>query len=237
MVKSDVLPLTMIEWSCRAQRFLDSKKSKHGGEITLLQHAVEDQDMELLKFIIEIGEEQKALLAEDEDDQKCYTISSAVFYTAIRLGRTAMLAEMIKVGVFSEVGSNTNICQATGVGIPLNELIATSGVEIKTKPRYYQGLSVGGKKRADWAQAPGDYQRVVEEKTPPLLQAAKFGSIDSVEWFMSDAPLRRYKEFADANKHDKRIKTLEEAGKGFDKTIGAWLTMKCKFVLLSAERH
>jgi hypothetical protein len=121
------------------------------------------------------------------------------------------------------------------VGIPLNELIATSGVEIKTKPRYYQGLSVGGKKRADWAQAPGDYQRVVEEKTPPLLQAAKLGSIDAVEWFMSDAPMRRYKEFAESNKHDKRIKTLEEAGKGFDKTIGSWLTMKCKFVLLTAE--
>lgn len=47
---------------------------------------------------------------------------------------------------------------------------------------------------------------------------------------MSDAPMRRYKEFAEANKHDKRIKTLEEAGKGFDKTIGTWLTAKCKFL-------
>jgi hypothetical protein len=136
---------------------------------------------------------------------------------------------------FLKKASNANNNKATGVGIPLNELIATSGVEIKTKPRYYQGLSVGGKKRADWAQAPGGYQRVVEEKTPPLLQAAKLGSIDAVEWFMSDAPMRRYKEFAESNKHDKRIKTLEEAGKGFDKTIGSWLAMKCKFVLLTAE--
>jgi hypothetical protein len=118
----------------------------------------------------------------------------------------------------------------------LNELIAKSGVELKTKPRYYQGLSVGGKKRADWAQAPGDHQRVVEEKTPPLLQAAKFGSIDSVEWFMSDAPMRRYKEFAESNKHDKRIKTLEEAGKGFDKTIGTWLTAKGRFLPLIIGR-
>jgi hypothetical protein len=102
MVKSDVLPLTMIEWSCRAQRFLDSKKSKHGGEIPLLQHAVEDEDMDLLKFIIEIGGEQKALLAEDEDDRTCETVSSAVFYAAIKLGRTAMLAEMIKVSASSK---------------------------------------------------------------------------------------------------------------------------------------
>lgn len=109
MVKSDILPLTMIEWSCKAQRFLDSKKSKHGGEITLLQHAVENEDMDLLKFIIELGGEQKALLAEDEDDQKCYTVSSAVFYTAIKLGRTAMLAEMIKVRNFSAITSHANV--------------------------------------------------------------------------------------------------------------------------------
>jgi hypothetical protein len=111
------------------------------------------------------------------------------------------------------------------VGIPLNELVQKSGVEIKTKPRYYQGLSVGGKKRADWAQAPGGNQQVIEEKIPPLLQAAHLGSIDSVEWFMSDAPLRRYKEFAEANNNDKRIKTLE-SGKGFDKSIGIWLNSK-----------
>lgn len=117
------------------------------------------------------------------------------------------------------------------MGIPLNELVQKSGIEIKTKPRYYQGLSVGGKKRADWAQAPGENTRVIEEKIPPLLQAAHSGSIDSVEWFMSDAPLRRYKEFAEANKNDKRIKTLESSGKGFDKSIGAWLNAKSKSFL------
>jgi hypothetical protein len=104
-------------------------------------------------------------------------------------------------------------------------------VELKTKPRYYQGLSVGGKKRADWAQAPGSHQHIIEEKTPPLLQAAKFGSIESFEWFMSDAPMRRYKEFAEKNSHDKRIKTLEQA-KGFDKTIDSWLTAKSKLLTL-----
>ena len=87
----------MIEWACAGQRFLDSEKSKQVGEKSLLQHAVEEEDMDLLKFIIELGGEQKARLAEEEDDQKCYTIDRAVFYTAIRLGRTAMLAEMIKV--------------------------------------------------------------------------------------------------------------------------------------------
>jgi hypothetical protein len=103
-------------------------------------------------------------------------------------------------------------------------------MEVKTKPRYYQGLSVGGKKRADWAQAPGQNIYVVEEKIPPLLQAAHAGSLDSVEWLMSDAPMRRYKEFAESNKHDKRIKTLEQSGKGFYKTISEWLNADSMFM-------
>jgi hypothetical protein len=87
----------MIEWACKPGRFLDSEKRTQPWDITLLQHAVEEEDMDLLKFIIEIGAEQKALLAEDDDDQKCYTVSLAPFYTAIKFGHTAMLAEMMKV--------------------------------------------------------------------------------------------------------------------------------------------
>ncbi|KAH7360980.1 ankyrin repeat-containing domain protein [Rhexocercosporidium sp. MPI-PUGE-AT-0058] len=216
IVKSNVMPLEMIEWTCMPQRFIESARQDHAGRSTLLEHAVLSNNMELLKFIMELGAEQKALAAEEQDDQTSYTISQSVFFAAIKKGRTAMLAEMIK---------------ATGVGIPLNALIQKSGVEIKTKPRYYQGLSVGGKKRADWAQAPGGEVHVIEERVPPLLQAAHVASIDSVEWFMSDAPLRRYKEFAEANRHDKRIKTLMETGKGFEKTIGNWLDAKSELVL------
>jgi hypothetical protein len=62
----------------------------------------------------------------------------------------------------------------TGVGIPLNELIEKSGLELKPKPRYYQGLTVGGRKRADWARAPGGPIRVVEDNIPPLLHVCPF---------------------------------------------------------------
>ena len=48
---------------------------------------------------------------------------------------------------------------------------------------------------------------------------------------MSDAPLRKYKEFAEENKHDKRIKTLQDTGKGFGKTIGIWLNVKSELTL------
>ncbi|CZT02079.1 related to ankyrin [Rhynchosporium agropyri] len=216
IVKSIVLPSEMIEWTCMPQRFLDTPRNDLATRSTLLEHAVLSGNMELLKFIIGIGAEQKALAAEDDDDQTSYTISQSVFFAAIKKGRTSMLAEMIK---------------ATGVGIPLNALVRKIGVEIKTKSRLYQGLSVGGKKRADWAQAPGGEVKVIEERVPPLLQAARFGSVESVEWFMSDAPLRRYNEFAEANKHDKRIKTLTDSKKGFEKIISSWMNAKSELVI------
>ncbi|RDL39383.1 uncharacterized protein BP5553_03723 [Venustampulla echinocandica] len=224
-VKSDVLPLTMIEWRCYSQRFLDPADPNRGAFHAgggVLEYAVAANDIKLLRFIIELGAEQKARLAEEHDDPRSYTIQPSAFMLAIQLGRTEMLAEMIKT---------------TGVGIPLNALVEKSGVELKTKPKYYQGLSVGGKKRADWAQAPDDNVQVTEEKIPPLLRAAHLGSVESVEWFMSDAPLRRYKEFAEKNKNDKRIKVLDGAGKGFDSTIGSWLTTKSELVLHAAILH
>lgn len=215
IVQSNVLPTKMIEWPCKSRRFNNLNSRNRPELCTLLEHAVHENDLQLLKFILEVGAEQQRLAAEEDDDQTCYTVSQSAFYGAIGNGRTAMLAEMIK---------------ATGVGLPLNDLIEKSGIETNSEPRCYQGLSVGGKKKADWAQAPGDDHPVVEERIPPLLHAAHLASIDSVEWFMSDAPFRRYKEFAEGNRHDKRIKTLAGSGKGYEKTIGHWLNGKSELL-------
>lgn len=216
MVKSEVLPLTMINWSCLPGRILGAPPTEtESSSCSLLMYSVKTDNMDIFKFIMQLGAEQQALLAEEEDDQRYFSVDGSIFREAMSQGRPTMLAEMIK---------------ASGVGIPLNDLIKKSGIELKSKPKYYQGLSVGGKKRADWAQAPGETNYVVEETTPPLLQSAKFGNIDSVEWFMSNAPVRRYKEFAEANKHDKRIKTLE-SGKAFEKTISTWLNAHSEFPL------
>jgi hypothetical protein len=99
IVKSDVLPLTMINWSCAAHRFLASDVEElTAGHSCLCDYAVHKDDLDLLKFLIALGAEQQALLAIDEDDTKCYSIDRNVFYSAVKLGRTTILAEMIKVG-------------------------------------------------------------------------------------------------------------------------------------------
>lgn len=95
IVKSDVLPNTMIEWNCAALRIIENKDCVP--QMQLLDGAIHTDNMSLLKFIIELGTQQQAALAQEEDDQKSYTISRSSFIMAIKLGRTSMLAEMIKV--------------------------------------------------------------------------------------------------------------------------------------------
>lgn len=97
VVKSNVLPITMIEWHCQPYRILDPGHKDRDVKLQLLDAAIQTDDMCLLKFIIDLGSQQQASLAQEEDDQKSYTISRNSFFLAIKLGRTAMLAEMIKV--------------------------------------------------------------------------------------------------------------------------------------------
>lgn len=91
----------MIEWNCKPDRFLGTDTKGRDSQMQLLDHAINMDDMSLLKFVIELGAEQQALLAQEEDDQNCYSISRSAFLLAIKLGRTSMLAEMIKVMISS----------------------------------------------------------------------------------------------------------------------------------------
>lgn len=67
-----------------------------------------------------------------KDDHTSYTLSEGHFRAMVEQSRLKMLKALIRV---------------TGAGIPLDHLVKQSGVEMKTKPRYYQGLTVYGKKR------------------------------------------------------------------------------------------
>jgi hypothetical protein len=57
------------------------------------------------------------------------------------------------------------------------------------------------------------------------LLGAFSGCIESVEWFLSDTPLRQYLAFAKskAARDDARLKHLAHAPGGFDGAISKWL--------------
>jgi ankyrin repeat protein len=83
---------------------------------------------------------------------------------------------------------------------------------------------VYGSKRKDWATAGRDAAYVQpEEKHSPLHVAAFQGSLESLEWFLGDAPLRKYREFIQNNQENLYLKRLADAEGGVDKALSGWL--------------
>ncbi|TRX88447.1 hypothetical protein FHL15_010637 [Xylaria flabelliformis] len=213
-VKSNILPSTLISW--HAPTFVlrgDKVENTNLGTQDLLTFAMTQNDSRRFTFLLDMHTQFASNKPEDDEDEssKVYTFPEVEFEHAIRMGRTNMLAEVIR---------------RTGAGIPLEDLVKKSGTEMKVKPRYYQGLTVYGKKRADWARAGRNLVvKSTGTKVPPLLTAALKGSLDSVEWFLGDAPMRHYREFGTSKvaKDDPRLKHLNESPGGFDRAIAKWL--------------
>lgn len=126
-----------------------------------------------------------------------------------------MVAEMVKIG---------------GAELPLDSMVKRSGVEAMEKPKYYPGLSIGGRKMTKWAQPRGgNGYNIPNDTTSPLLQAVYHGGIAATEWFLSDTPLRLYKEFTSNNSEDPRLKALAKADGGVDQAVASWLQQRSKW--------
>ncbi|KAJ8118133.1 hypothetical protein ONZ43_g4053 [Nemania bipapillata] len=222
-VKSDVLPSTLISWFTPTFMMIGEKVewTRFISE-SLLTFAMSHNDSNRFTFLMDMHTRfaSNKPEANEEEPLKFYTFPVSEFEQAIRLGRTTMLAEAIR---------------RVGAGIPVEELVKKTGTEMKIKPRYYQGLTVYGKKRADWATA-GRNLVVRSPGTkipPPLLTAAMTGSLESVEWFLGDTPMRHYREFGTSKvaKEDSRFKHLNESPGGFDRAITKWLCLQNDLVI------
>ncbi len=254
-VKSNVTPLTLISWNCPVFGFLKqddvstslwlphpelssgthSERSsgryqvkREPGNIpnverpvNMFQLAIYLDDANLLQFLIARAEEYTRYNIEEDEETalRFFRFNEADFLYAIRLGRTRLLGIIIK---------------NTGAGIPLDDLVKKSGIEMPMKPKHYQGLSVHGKKRADWANEGREVQsKTVGAQHPPLLHAAWCGSIESVEWFASDGALRCYSEFANSHLEDVRIQNLTKSQGGLQSSIIKWLSLRSYLLLHS----
>ncbi|KAI0450417.1 ankyrin repeat protein [Xylaria acuta] len=221
-VKSNVLPSSFISWF--TPTFVlrgDKAENPNLGTQDLLTFAMAQNDSHRFTFLLDMHTRFASNRSDDGEDEsgKFYTFPEVEFEHAIRMGRTNMLAEVIR---------------RAGAGIPLEDLVKKSGTEMKIKPRYYQGLTVYGRKRADWAKAGRNLVvKSTGSKVPPLLIAAQRGSLDSVEWFLGDAPMRHYREFGTSKvaREDPRLKHLNESPGGFDRAMTKWLGIQNDFVI------
>ncbi|KAK0647124.1 hypothetical protein B0T16DRAFT_354017 [Cercophora newfieldiana] len=221
-VKSRTRPLEMLLWDCK------TFKTNTAGDITclkepgLLRFVMLEDNHAGLKTLLEWAAHFASRKLEGDNDEEAtglFTFPDSEFQWAVENGKTQMLAEIIK---------------RTGAGMPLSHLVKKSGVEMKVKPKFYQGLTVYGKKRKDWANAGRNL--VVRDtgiKTAPLLHATLAANIESVEWFLGDAPSRHYTEFGQSKTAlaDPKLKHLSRTPGAFDRALARWLSAQNEIIL------
>lgn len=238
--KSSVAPSQLLTWSCSAPWFdpkYDEKtqkalknitelsKNKNNrqnrpqdfknrwsqlNQSTLTEHAIVTDDLPLLRFLWDICPEKQGE-------------PTGYFDRAIRLGRTAIMAEMIR-----------------RVGPYVGKLVSTAPGVVKREeaPEYYQGLNVGGKKNKAWVEeANPDHETTYEcdfsRESSPLIRAVKFGNLESVQWFLTELPLQEYIKYAEAYPDDQDILDLKASPGGYKKAISDWLGLRKDLILHS----
>lgn len=105
---------------------------------TLFRLSLDRDDAATLKQLLDMAQKHGAdsLAGDDGDDggerSARFTFPEGDFRWAVENGKSRLLAVIIK---------------KAGAGIPLDHIVKKTGVEAKQKPRFYQGLTVYGKKR------------------------------------------------------------------------------------------
>ncbi|KIH90357.1 ankyrin repeat protein [Sporothrix brasiliensis 5110] len=212
-VKGTVTPLDLLAKSVATFTVRDGKVTDYKiSSGSLFEFVFQQNDRRGFEFLLDTATHFATQTKEGNSRSSYYNFPISDFRAAVTSGRVEMLAEVIK---------------RTGAGLPLEEMVKDSGIKIEEPPEYYQGLTVYGKKRSDWAEAG---RKTVTRSTgmtdSPLLFAAEAGCLESIEWFLSDAPLRCYLEFtaSKAARDDKRLTHLSQAPGGFEGAISRWLT-------------
>lgn len=133
-VKSHTRPIDVIR--AQAPGIVKKKDGsiQFGATLSLFVHVINDEDTAGLKVLLGLVSdyEQTETTGDEDESVKRFNLESNDFLSAVQSGNTEALSLLIK---------------RTGAGIPLDHLVKKSGAELKQKPRFYQGLTVYGKKR------------------------------------------------------------------------------------------
>lgn len=180
-----------------------------------MSYAIYKNDMELFRFIISIVTETKEDAVAAYLDIASDFAASGTFFNigsqllhgqflhlrlALCLGRIEMLEEIMKTVSF---------------GIPWPELEEADEELQMQKPQYYQGLTVYGTKRKDWASSSYPAFGTNSDKMQkPAQVAVYYGQLESIKWLLSDRPFKCLKEFMDAHPGTMRTKLLTKQADG-----------------------
>ncbi|KAJ5684217.1 uncharacterized protein N7477_000562 [Penicillium maclennaniae] len=233
-VKSNVSPIGALQRTCNAFLFLGNYNSTtHEWKFfssnpshrhwyasikvnTLMKFAILNNDLALMDFLLLASRECRNMFPEEEEFQYSLEASCEEFQLAMALGHTDCLVKLI---------------QSKAVGLPLAKLSESSGVRVHKKPAYYQGLSIRGKKRTDWASAGRPKPKGSPEGRPPLLISALHGNLTTTEWFLGTAPGRHYLEYCNSHPDDENVQLLAQSKLGLEGSLLNWLQTRNNLVL------
>ncbi|RPB14615.1 ankyrin [Morchella conica CCBAS932] len=173
---------------------------------TLLSWAIYKDDMELFRFLLKLADDCEENGANKFMDHSAdfsvnpYGTRRGHTRLALTLGRITMLEEIMKTIPF---------------GIPFEELEESDEELQQQKPQFYQGLTVYGTKRKDWASSSYPaYGTESDKKHKPAHVAVSCGNLASIKWLLSERPYECLKEFMIANPNHIRAKILKKQGDG-----------------------
>lgn len=132
-VKSKVQPLAMLGWNMAPFEYKDGKFEKFSStKCCFLKHIIDNNDRNGLKYYYDLTVHFAGQHKDDDDgNSQPVVFPRSIFLQAVESGRIELVTDMIKFA---------------GAGLPLEQLVKRTGVELVEKPRYYQGLTVYGKK-------------------------------------------------------------------------------------------
>lgn len=198
--KNDLRLVGMNNWSASSYLTVNN----------LFKYAIFKNDLGLLDWLLKAGHE---CASTDPSNKTPFTLGQEELQLAILLGHTDCLGMLI---------------QGTAAGLPLLKMSKASGVAAQEEPQYYQGLSIRGQKRKDWADAgrPGDSslsRGSNDAGRPPVLISALQGKLASTEWLLGTAPSRYYLEYVNAHLEDENIQRLSQSKLGLEASVLKWL--------------
>lgn len=226
-VESEVSPRQALQRGFPAHAFMDEDLSKEEDNFRLVgmnnwagaaclkvnnlfKYAIFKNDLRLLDWLLKTGHE---CASSDRSDKTAFTLGQDELQLAMVLGHTECLGLLI---------------QSIAAGLPLLKMSKESGIAAREEPQYYQGLSIRGQKRKDWADAGRpDHnkfsQRFSDAGRPPVLISALQGNMASTEWFLGTAPSRYYLEYVNAHLEDENIQRLSQSKLGLEASVLNWL--------------
>lgn len=177
-------------------------------------------DSEMLSCILDLAEEPRQIVIEEDWKEVTKGNSFALNDHAFKIGLQSATPEIL-----------TLLIKRTAAGIPLDMLAEQSGVDLVTESNgTYRGLKL--KESRSKGQAADMNSKSFRRFTPPLLQAAYYGSFENVKWFLSDEPIKAYLQFAAENQDDDRVKRISRSSEGFCGMVRRFLRSRTKLAIL-----